>query len=191
MLLSDYYFLLEESLHGITLFNPEGSPYQALGTEILEMVISYLQDSEFFQKNNDIVNQYASLGYAHGWLNAGSYLGLYEKSVPTIEFSDVLFPDQYKKDHLHEKTGRYHMMLKDAIRSVSPFPGTGSPLALAAEISLNEVNDSFLRAEEFMKDNQYISALGYLCYGYGWLDTAVRAGLFQVYANFNLFTTEF
>jgi hypothetical protein len=62
---------------------------------------------------------------------------------------------------------------------------------LAAEISLNEVNDSFLRAEEFMKDNRYIPALGYLCYGYGWLDTAVRAGLFQVHANFNLFTTEF
>lgn len=191
MLLSEYHILLKESVKGITLINPEGSPYHALGTEILEMVFSYLQDSDFFLKNGDIVNHYASLGYAHGWLIAGSYLGLYKKPVPAIVFSDVTFPDQYNQEHLLEKTRRYHMMLTNAIQSVSPFPGTGSPLALAADKSLHEVNDSFSRAEELIKDNQFIPALGYLCYGYGWLDTVVRAGLIQVHANFNLFTTEF
>ncbi|MCA1915645.1 DUF357 domain-containing protein [Methanospirillum hungatei] len=191
MFLSKYYSILMESVNSITLLNVRGSPYHALGTEICEMISSYLQDSVYFQKNGDIVNQYASLGYAHGWLSAGAFLGLYDTSFRIHNFSDIEFPDHYDTAHLSEKTERYHSMLENAIVSVSGFPGRGSPLVLAADTSLNEVRKSFIRGEELMKDGMTIPALGYLCYGYGWLDTSVRAGLLQVHHNFHLFTTEF
>ncbi|HOW04184.1 DUF357 domain-containing protein [Methanospirillum hungatei] len=191
MFLSKYYFILMESANNITLLNSRGTPYHALGIEICEMITSYLQDSVYFQKNGDTVNQYASLVYAHGWLSAGVFLGLYNTSFGTLDFSDIEFPDHYDSLHLYEKTERYHSMLETAIKSVSCFPGKGSPLALAADKSLNEVKKSFKRGEELMKDGETIPALGHLCYGYGWLDTSVRAGLLQVHHNFHLFTTEF
>jgi len=180
-----------ESANNITLLNSRGSPYHALGIEICEMITSYLQDSVYFQKNGDIVNQYASLVYAHGWLSAGVFLGLYNTSFGTLDFSDIEFPDHYDSLHLYEKTERYHTMLETAIKSVSCFPGKGSPLTLAADTSLTEVKKSIKRREVLMKDGETIPALGYLCYGYGWLDTSVRAGLLQVHHNFHLFTTEF
>ena len=102
MFLSKYYFILMESANNITLLNSRGSPYHALGIEICEMITSYLQDSVYFQKNGDIVNQYASLVYAHGWLSAGVFLGLYNTSFGTLDFSDIEFPDHYDSLHLYE-----------------------------------------------------------------------------------------
>lgn len=48
--------------------------------EILEMVSNYLSDSEYFEKNNNFVDTFASLNYAHGWLDAGARLGIFDVS---------------------------------------------------------------------------------------------------------------
>ncbi len=39
--------------------------------EIIEMVSNYLSDAKHFEKNDDFVNAFAALNYAHGWLDAG------------------------------------------------------------------------------------------------------------------------
>ena len=46
--------------------------------EIIEMVSNYLSDSEYFEKNKDFVNAFAALSYAHGWLDAGVRLGIFD-----------------------------------------------------------------------------------------------------------------
>ena len=56
MLISDLHLFLESCVSGITLQNRDGSPYHLLGTDILQMVQSYLKDSEFFLGKGDIVN---------------------------------------------------------------------------------------------------------------------------------------
>jgi len=46
--------------------------------EIIEMVSNYLSDSEYFEKNKDLVNSFAALSYAHGWLDAGVRLDVFD-----------------------------------------------------------------------------------------------------------------
>jgi len=45
--------------------------------EIIDMVSNYLSDSEYFEKREDLVNAFAALNYAHGWLDSGVRLGIF------------------------------------------------------------------------------------------------------------------
>ena len=46
--------------------------------EFLDTIRRYISDAEHFNKNNDKVNAFAALNYAHGWLDAGVKLGLWK-----------------------------------------------------------------------------------------------------------------
>jgi len=46
--------------------------------EIIDMVSNYLSDAEHFHKKGDFVNAFAALNYAHGWLDAGVRLDIFE-----------------------------------------------------------------------------------------------------------------
>ncbi|MBA7678774.1 hypothetical protein ES703_87052 [subsurface metagenome] len=46
--------------------------------EIIKMVSNYLSDSKYFEKNKDFVNAFAALSYAHGWLDAGVRLDIFD-----------------------------------------------------------------------------------------------------------------
>jgi len=45
--------------------------------EIIDMVENYLSDARYFEKNKDLVNAFAAINYAHGWLDTGSRLGIF------------------------------------------------------------------------------------------------------------------
>jgi uncharacterized protein len=45
--------------------------------EIIEMVSNYLSDAKYFEKQKDYVNAFAALNYAHGWLDAGVRLDIF------------------------------------------------------------------------------------------------------------------
>lgn len=45
--------------------------------EIISMVENYLLDAKYFEKKDDFVNSFAALNYAHGWLDAGVRLGVF------------------------------------------------------------------------------------------------------------------
>ena len=45
--------------------------------EIIEMVKNYLSDAKFFEKKQDYVNAFAALNYAHGWIDSGVRLGVF------------------------------------------------------------------------------------------------------------------
>jgi hypothetical protein len=46
--------------------------------DFLDMIKRYVSDAEHFAKKNDKVNAFAALNYAHGWLDAGARLGLFD-----------------------------------------------------------------------------------------------------------------
>ena len=93
-------------------------------------------------------------------------------------------------EQLHEKTLRYQRMLSQAIVSVKPAPERGSPLRRAAEYILRFVGDELKKGDELLRDGRKPAALGRYSYGYGWLDAALRSGLFTVVSHPELFTTE-
>ena len=46
--------------------------------EIIDMVENYLSDARHFQATGDLVNAFAALNYAHGWLDSGVRLDVFE-----------------------------------------------------------------------------------------------------------------
>lgn len=45
--------------------------------EIFEMVENYISDAKHFEKEGHFVNAFAALNYAHGWLDAGVRLDVF------------------------------------------------------------------------------------------------------------------
>jgi len=46
--------------------------------QILDMALRYYKDAQWFEKRGDFVNAFAAINYAHGWLDAGSKLGIFK-----------------------------------------------------------------------------------------------------------------
>lgn len=46
--------------------------------DFLDMAQRYYKDAEHFRDNGEIVNAFAALNYAHGWLDAGARIGLFK-----------------------------------------------------------------------------------------------------------------
>lgn len=46
--------------------------------EIIKMVECYLEDSKHFEKKGHYVNAYGCLNYAHGWLDCGARLRIFD-----------------------------------------------------------------------------------------------------------------
>jgi len=50
---------------------------QKQAKEIITMVTCYLEDAKHFQQKGDYINSFAALNYAHGWLDAGARLKIF------------------------------------------------------------------------------------------------------------------
>ena len=50
---------------------------QKQAKEIIEMVSNYLSDAEYFEQKSDFVNAFAAINYAHGWIDSGARLGIF------------------------------------------------------------------------------------------------------------------
>jgi len=46
--------------------------------EIIDMVSNYLSDAKHFEEKGDLVNSFAALNYAHGWLDSGVRIDIFE-----------------------------------------------------------------------------------------------------------------
>ncbi|MFH0967924.1 MAG: DUF357 domain-containing protein [Methanobacteriota archaeon] len=170
---------------------PDDTPAGFVVTEFDEMISSYISDAAAFRDRNDLVNEYASRTYAHGWLDAGIFLGYFLGNTPCLYLPDDSWIPVEQYERLKEKTLRYERMLKDAISSIEPAPESGSPYHNAALLILRKSEDMYIQAKSHHQiDIVYAAALGRLSYGYGWLDAGLRAGLFRILANPDLFTTE-
>ncbi|MBI2106393.1 DUF357 domain-containing protein [Candidatus Woesearchaeota archaeon] len=46
--------------------------------DFLDMIERYIKDAHHFYDNGKVVDAFAALNYAHGWLDAGARLGLWD-----------------------------------------------------------------------------------------------------------------
>ncbi len=46
--------------------------------DFLDMVSRYISDAGHFRDKGDFVDAFAALNYAHGWLDAGARLGIFD-----------------------------------------------------------------------------------------------------------------
>lgn len=51
---------------------------QKQAKEIIDMAGNYIADAHFFEEKKDFVNAFAALNYAHGWLDCGVRLGIFD-----------------------------------------------------------------------------------------------------------------
>ena len=48
------------------------------GKKIIEMAKSYLEDSLYFLEKKDFINSFGAIYYAHGWIDCGVRLGIFD-----------------------------------------------------------------------------------------------------------------
>ena len=51
---------------------------EAEAKEIVDMVSNYVSDAHHFEEKGDFVNAFAALNYAHGWLDSGVRLKVFD-----------------------------------------------------------------------------------------------------------------
>ena len=74
--LSKYFSVTKEALHKVKDHFDKTRVEQA--EDFYDMASRYCQDAKFFAEKGDLVTAFAALNYAHGWLDAGARIGLFQ-----------------------------------------------------------------------------------------------------------------
>ena len=171
---------------------PEGTPSERIAKTILGMAQAYADDGVTFNKTGDPVNALAAFYYGFGWLHFGQAYGMIsgpQKIRPSCPFSEPCeILDERYSEKLAEKTRRYERLLRTARAAVeiAPEPGTDAH-DFAARVLV--IADAYAgRGLGMLADGAFEDALAHFSYGHGWMDAAVRTGLFWVKSDRALFT---
>lgn len=81
-----YLDLTRRAIAKCTIVAPEPSFAHKIAQNFMAMATSYLADAEHNHGKGDYVNAFAQVNYAHGWLDAGARLGIFD-----VGQDDVLF----------------------------------------------------------------------------------------------------
>lgn len=76
--LKDYLEKTRKGLEIAKIAVPERSYLYRLAEDFLRMANAYYSDALHFYQQGDFVNAFACVNYAHGWLDAGARLGLFD-----------------------------------------------------------------------------------------------------------------
>ncbi|MGC8564804.1 MAG: DUF357 domain-containing protein [Thermoplasmata archaeon] len=68
----------EKAFDEIKVNVPENSHLGRIAKDFLEMAKSYFNDAHYFFEKGELVNAFAAVNYAHGWLDAGARMGLFD-----------------------------------------------------------------------------------------------------------------
>jgi len=74
--LEKYFKLTNKALEEIKKAIIKGKETEA--KEIIEMAKNYLSDARHFEKKSDFVNAFGAINYAHGWIDSGVRLGIFD-----------------------------------------------------------------------------------------------------------------
>lgn len=73
-----YYLITEKALKIVKSKGKIVEEKEIDGHQIILMAESYLSDSQFFEKNGDLINAFGAIYYAHGWIDCGARLGIFD-----------------------------------------------------------------------------------------------------------------
>ncbi len=81
-----YLDITSRALEKLKIAAPEKSFNRKLAEDFLNMAESYYNDALHFRDVGDLVTAFAAINYAHGWLDCGARIGLFD-----VGGDDVLF----------------------------------------------------------------------------------------------------
>ncbi len=84
--LEKYFDVTGRALKKLKLICPEKTHLDKIAKDYLLMAQTYYDDAKHFEKTGDVVNAFAALNYAHGWLDAGARIGVFD-----VDHDSVLF----------------------------------------------------------------------------------------------------
>jgi hypothetical protein len=70
--------LTERALAKIRIAPPKRSHMQKVAEDFLTMARSYYEDAKHFRDQGELDKALANINYAHGWLDAGARVGLFD-----------------------------------------------------------------------------------------------------------------
>jgi hypothetical protein len=73
-----YIRLTSQALDKVKISAPEKSFNRKLADDFLRMAKAYFDDAKDFEAKGDLVNAFACINYAHGWLDSGARIGLFD-----------------------------------------------------------------------------------------------------------------
>lgn len=84
--LDKYFDITGRALDKLRIAAPERSYNRKLAEDFLNMATSYYNDAKHFKESGDYVTAFAAINYAHGWIDCGARIGLFD-----VGGDDVLF----------------------------------------------------------------------------------------------------
>ena len=73
-----YLDITKRALEKLEIAPPKPSQLRSIAEDFLRMARSYYADAQHFHGEKDLINAFAAVNYAHGWLDAGARLGLFD-----------------------------------------------------------------------------------------------------------------
>ncbi len=81
-----YFDVTGRALKKLKLCCPSKTHLDKIAKDYLDMAQRYYNDAKHFHKTGDWINAFAALNYAHGWLDAGARIGVFD-----VDHDNVLF----------------------------------------------------------------------------------------------------
>lgn len=81
-----YLNITKMALDKLKVVTPDRSFGKRLADDFLNMATSYYNDAKHFRETGDLVTAFASVNYAHGWIDCGARIGLWD-----VDGDDQLF----------------------------------------------------------------------------------------------------
>lgn len=76
--LSKYFDVTLRAIAKVKINSEQKINWKAMAEDFLDMANRYFSDAKHFADKGEIVTAFAALNYAHGWLDAGARLGLFD-----------------------------------------------------------------------------------------------------------------
>ena len=76
--LAKYFDITTRALAKVKIADKKEINFKKAAEDFLDMATRYANDAKHFKEKGDMVTAFAALNYAHGWLDAGARLGLFD-----------------------------------------------------------------------------------------------------------------
>ena len=76
--LDKYFDITNRALIKVKIVKKGIVDFESAAKDFLDMANRYFRDAKHFREKGDVVTAFAALNYAHGWLDAGARIGLFD-----------------------------------------------------------------------------------------------------------------
>ena len=84
--LKKYFDVTTRAYAKVEISAPKDTHLNVIAKDYMMMAKIYIDDAHHFKEKRDYVNAFAALNYAHGWLDAGARIGIFD-----VEHDSQLF----------------------------------------------------------------------------------------------------